>query len=307
MGKIIKFISLQSIFLVMCFIFYYYSPHTTNILFNCLELFIPISGTSIFLLLISSRNNTSQKINYFILILFLIGLDFGMREFVISPPTPQYTGHSNTPSAPLRVILKEFDQLNQLPIKKGMIIQNNIGSYSFGLIAQQNAQHYLLQNIFFSALDKQKSLYSLYAQYGKIIDNKLILYHATLFTYQNNILTPDVIMTKNYQLPLSFDITTLFNLWNVNSPQEIKLLPVLSNFHYLKTFFIPVWVSFSHYISALLTLIIILTLGIACQNTLSFKGVKLIGSMSLLICIFPIITALYYYISVLMQALIYLI
>jgi len=306
MNKIFKIIFLQIFLLLISYLCYYiYNSELISNIYLVLELFIPISATALILFLLLNKINNKDRILLFFYIIFLILIDFSLREFLLPTLDSSYSHSSLLINNPQKNINKIFKDITKLPFKKGIIFQNPTNSYSFGIVALQNPHSYLLKNILYSSSDTKK--YSLYAQYGQISNNKLILYNSKLFIEKNGKLIPSERPQKNYEIPLSFDIDTLFNLWNIQDTNKLQLIPILFNNYYFKDFPITILIVLSRYITGFLFLLIIYILGLSCQNYISFKGLQIIGNLCLIICIFPIVLSIYYYILILLQTLIYLI
>ena len=274
-----------------------------------LDIYIPIAGSTLLLSLLLPQKKISNKkllsFHVFVYIIFIITLSFGIRELLIPYTQTKITVASAPADAPEAIILKEFDQVEHLPTKKGMILQNDSECLIFGTIARQNNNSYLVQKVFFGGMNHQQTPFYLFAEHSKIIDKSIILYKATLFVKSNNTLIPSNSLPKNYMLPLSFEINPLFDSWNATNLKDIKLLPIITHNAYSRSFVLPIILAISQYILGFITLLIIASIGMGLRNSLSFKGADSIGSFVVLICSYPFTLLIYYYLSLLIQVVVH--
>lgn len=270
-----------------------------------LDIYTPIAGTTLLIALLLPQKKIGNKkvlaFHVFIYIVFIITLSFGIRELLIPYTQTKISVVSAPSDAPMAIILKEFDQVAHLPSKKGMILQNDVECLIFGTIARQNSNSYLVQKVFFGGINHQQTPFYLFAEHAKIIDRTIILYKATIFIKSNNTLIPSNSLSKNYMLPLSFEINPLFDSWNATNLKHIKLLPIITHNAYSRSFVLPIILAISQYILSFITLLIISSIGMGLRNSLSFKGIDSIGSLVVLICSYPFTLLIYYYLSLLIQ------
>lgn len=271
-----------------------------------LDFYIPISGTCLLISFLIPKNEKKSLLflQCFFYILFLIGIQFGIKEILIPylDKTPSITPAPS--NAPMKIILKEFEQIPNLPTKTGMVVKSSSKYFIFGTISQQNPTSYLIQNVFIGGIKKSNLTISLFARHAKTIQNTIILYKANIFTTSNNMLIPSHTLPKNYALPIPFDISSLYDLWNTTDPKDIKLIPILMNKNFSSSFSLPIKLALFQYHTGFITLLIIGALGIACKNLLSFKNSNIIGSTGILICSYPFVLLLFYYLLLIAQSII---
>ena len=278
-----------------------------DVLKGSLDFYIPLAGTSLFVAIVIKQTRESRFlfISCFFYILFLVGVQFGIKEVLIPflEKTPIIT--PAPVDASMKIILQEFETIDELPSKRGLVVQHNNGCFVFGTIAQQNPSSYLVQNAFIGNLSQSSQRYALYARHGKIIDRKIVLYKATIFLVSNDVFTPVKDLPKNYTIPIPFDVRAFFDLWGVTDPKNIKLIPIIINRLYTGTFALPILLALSYYLIGLVSLLIIATIAIAFKNTVSFKGVGILGDIAVLVCSYPLVLLLFYYLSLITEAIIH--
>ena len=270
-----------------------------------LDIYTPIVGSTLLVSLLLPQKKIKSKgilsFHVFIYIIFIIASSFGIRELLIPYTQTKPSVVSAPADAPEAIILKEFDQVEHLPSKKGMILQNDVDCLIFGTVARQNPNSYLVQKVFFGGMNHSQTPFYLFAEHAKIINKTIILYKATLFIKSNNTLIPSNSLPKNYMLPLSFEINPLFDSWNTTDLKYIKLLPIITHSAFSRSFILPIVLAISQYILSFITLFIIAAIGMGLRSSLSFKGIDSIGSLVVLICSYPFTLLIYYYLSLLIQ------
>ncbi|MGL4677504.1 MAG: hypothetical protein ACRCWI_07555 [Brevinema sp.] len=282
-------------------VYYIRSFQLDQALSSTLDSYIPIAGTTLlitFLIPIKSKHLIATGLLYCILI---ISLQFVIKD-VLLPYTktkPQIVAEDlNTPYS---IVLQEFEHISSLPYKNGMLIQNSDMCFIFGTIAQQNPSSYLIKNVFFKTQVPGQQALSLFSEYAKIIDNQIIFYQAS-FSQQKK---PPQDLPKNYFLPLPFNIYSFFELWNTSDPRQIELLPIILYRSFSQSFTLPILLALSYYLIGFILLLIVCTIATSISGYLAFNKLKFVGSTAILVCSYPFVLLMYYYLLLIAQSIVY--
>ncbi len=267
-----------------------------QVLIECLDYYITIAGTVLLISFLLPGKKSKLFIISVFYSIFVISLQFGLKEVVYPrlKPTPQIAPAEL--ESPYTVVLKEFETIDTLPQKNGIILKNSNLCFVFGTVAQQNPSSYLVKNAFF----KDQGGNFLISEYAKVIDNKIILYKSTAFKNQTTTNLP-----KNYLLALPFDMESFFNLWNTTDPRYIEVLPILVNHSFSQSFILPIALALSQYLLSFILLIIIGIVATSFYGQLSFKNAHVFGSLATIICSYPFVLLIHYYLSLIVHTIVH--
>ncbi len=258
-------------------------------LLNSLDYYTPIAGTVLLVLFSLKRKKSSRLFVAGILYsIFVIALQFGLKEVVYPKiKTVPYITTSNI-DAPYNIASMEFEDMEFLPQKNGMILQDSEVSFVFGTIAQQNPSSYIVKNAFF----KDHSGNALFAEHAKIVNNQIILYDSSNQKNTNH-------APKNYLLPLPFDMESSFNVWGVTDPKHIELIPILMNSSLSQS--LAIILALSQYLLSFILLFIVGILAASLRGQLQFDNLQILGAFVAITCSYPFVLLIYYYLSLVIQ------
>ncbi|MGL4561755.1 MAG: hypothetical protein ACRCV0_05670 [Brevinema sp.] len=244
------------------------------------KMFIPLSGTALF---ISLFHKTNYKSSIFWCLLF--SLMVICVHFFFNNKSQTY---KDIP------IEKTFENINQFPQKKGVVIQDSINCISFGIMARVDEGIYLIENAFFHSHRKDEKDYSLLAKYAKITNNQLILYKTDILTDKQIINT-----AKNYETYISFDADLVFELWNERT--SINLQKALPYLIYLKEFRKMMLLFTAEYLVCFIVILIMGALGLVAQNRGIFTKTSWIGILASYFTSYVVASLLLFYGLILLQ------
>lgn len=284
MRKIINAFLLLFISSIVYFLFAYFKNFDLEYALQFTSKYLIIlSATSLFISIIFKTTHKTSLVLCIVYSIIIVCADFYIKNNDIIYP------ETKTPAL--------FENIYEFPLKKGIIIQNDISCFSFGVTARFGEGKYLIKNVFFRSNIPSEENYSLYAEYGKIIDRKLILYKGSLI--KDNKFIPS---EKNYEVPLSFNSDLIFDLWNENN--KINLKTALPSLHSLTPFRLPILLLLGSYAVNLMILLIISSIALAAQNLAVFTKGSFLGIIASYITVYHLCLLLSFYGSIIMQTLI---
>ncbi len=255
-------------------------------LLDSLDYYTPIAGT-VLLILFSLKRKKSSKL-FIAGILYsisVIALQFGLKE-IVYPKIKTVPYVTTSPiDAPYNIAIMEFEDMEFLPQKLGMILQNSDSSFVFGTIAQQNLTSYIVKNVFF----KDRGGNELFAKYAKIVNNQIILYNASSKNTQ----------PKNYLLPLPFNMESSFNVWGTTEPKYIELIPIFLNSSFSQS--LTIILALSQYLLSFILLLIVGIIAASFRGQLQFDNLQILGAFVTVTCSYPLVLLMYYYLSLVIE------
>ncbi len=255
-------------------------------LLDSLDYYTPIAGT-VLLILFSLKRKKSSKL-FIAGILYsisVIALQFGLKE-IVYPKIKTVPYVTTSPiDAPYNIAIIEFEDMEFLPQKLGMILQNSDSSFILGTIAQQNPTSYIVKNVFF----KDRGGNELFAKYAKIVDNQIILYNASSKNSQ----------PKNYLLPLPFNMESSFNVWGTTEPKYIELIPIFLNSSFSQS--LTIILALSQYLLSFILLFIVGIIAASFRGQLQFDNLQILGAFVTVTCSYPLVLLMYYYLSLVIE------
>lgn len=292
----------SSSLILLGFIIYYFSK-SQDFVISCIgiyKIYIPVFGTFFLItLLMRKKRRISVFLCYLYIILIMLSY-LCFREYLvpwIKERTNYYAEENNTEV----IFLEEFDDFNKFPIQIGVILEKNKNLYSFGRVAKLNRKTYLISNIVLEIGNLNQNRQVIYSQYGKIADNKLILYKAIVNKFNKNSLYIAKELPKNYILPVPFHMESIFDLWNAKNLDNIRILPIIMYNTFEQSMLHPIISVLGIYLSGFILLCVLCSIGVALYHSIRFTRLQIIGAIAVLISLYPLIFLLYYYVSLLIQ------
>ncbi|MGL5955886.1 MAG: hypothetical protein ACRC0X_04695 [Brevinema sp.] len=264
-------------------------------LLQTLDIYIPIAGTVLLISFLLPIRTTHLITIGFLYSILIIGLQFGIKDILL--PYTKAKTQISTEKIDNQLVSQEFEYMDTLPYKYGIVIQNADMCFMFGITAQQNSSSYLIKNVFFKTQLKGQQSFSLFSEYAKIISNQIIFYEAKI--------PQDPQQPKNYLLPLPFDMYSFFHTWNTTDPRHIELVPIILNRSFSQSFILPIILAITQYLIGFVLLLIIGTIATSISSSLSFNKLGILGSVAVLVCSYPLVLLIYNYLLLITQSIIY--
>ncbi|MGL4388228.1 MAG: hypothetical protein ACRCTJ_02395 [Brevinema sp.] len=280
MLRIINALILLMVGMAVVFFFTYmqnFSLDQTRIILE--YYYLSLASTALFISLISYSKKKASLVSCLLFSLLIIGVQFFFHN--------QSYNYQDQPKA-------NFEELTNLPQKKGVVIQDNINCISFGIMGRASEGIYLVKNVFYHSKKTGGENYSFFSSYAKIINNRLILYKPYILT-EKKIVQPQ----KNFETSISFNPDIIFNLWD--EYDRINFKKALPYFRYLNSFKSVLFLSLGKYLIGFIMILLIACIGLTFQNTAIFTYKNWIGILASYVIAFIFSSLILFYGSLFVQ------